>query len=228
MDRNPHILRRDARAPLCVAPNPLWMFEEAFEEVLARHLGVLERPDRDGVRWMAQHHYEAQEFVVTVDDLIVDERPAGERVRLSLATLLGIARGLAALADGVAAVDRLRERLDERMEEEAEGRLPEFEWDKRAGGLYVSRIEGAGVPRDLARGDLFVCLSDVYDDCAQTLQFGYWVLGNAERVEVVDDWLFQSSFAFSHHILPHHILDAGGGPGLLSVIPRILERMPVH
>jgi len=222
MDRNAHILRRDARAPLCVAPNPLWMFDDTFRGILSRHLGPLLARDIEGVSWLARHHFQAQEFVVASDALIVDDHPTCERARLSLATLLAIVKALGALAAGAQAVDDLRERLAERLGADADGLLPEFEWGKRGGSLYMSRLEAAGIPRKAAPADFFVSLSEVYDDCARTLQFGYWVIGNDARIEVVDSWLFQATFSFTEHILPDHVLGRGANRGLRSLLPEML------
>ncbi|MBN1422309.1 MAG: hypothetical protein JXP34_26275 [Planctomycetes bacterium] len=226
MDRNAHILRRDARAPLCVAPNPLWMFDDTFRGIVSRHLDALSPRDIEGVRWLAQHHFQAQEFVVAVDALIVDEHPARERARFSLATLFEIVKALASLAGGARAVDDLRERLAERMGEDADGRLPEFEWGKRGGSLYLSRLEAAGVPRLAAPAEFFVSLSEVYDDCARTLQFGYWVIGNDARIDVVDSWLFQATFSFVEHILPDHVFGRGANRGLRSLLPEVIASLP--
>jgi hypothetical protein len=221
MDRNAEILRRDAKAPLCLAPLPRWRYEHAFSQTLREFLPADSDLLARGVDFLAGHHAHAQEFVGAVDQVIVTETPTISQIRGALVGVLGTSSRLAALAGSEDVLEALRETLADRFETEG-GCLPEFCWEKGAAPLFLTRFKRAGLEVGHAEEGLSVHINDVYDDCARTVQLGLWIMAAAWRPEVVDAWLFASAYAFFRHTIPHHLT---GPHGLLALIPQVIHEL---
>lgn len=221
MERNAELLRRDAKAPLCLKPLPRWRYEHAFRETLREFLPAESELLAKGVEFLASHHASAQDFVSTVDQVIIAGNVTLVKLRGALVSLLGICRELAALGGSEETLEALREALAERFQTEG-GVLPEFCWEKGAAVLLFSKVKREGLDRPRLEDTLAVHINDVYDDCARTVQLGLWVMASAWRAEVVDTWLFESAYAFFHHTIPHHL---AGPQGLVAVIPRIIGEL---
>ena len=218
MERNAEVLRRDARAPLCLKPLPRWRYEHAFRRTLRRFLA----PESDlflrGVECLTAHHAYAQEFVETVDQVIVSETPTVSRIRGALVSLLGTSSRLLQLEGSESLLEEIREKLADRFRTEG-GSLPEFRWEKGAADLFFRKVREAGVETEKFEAALFVHLNDVYDDAARTVQLGLWIMAATWRAEVVDTWLFESAYMFFNHTIPRHL---AGPEGLVALIPEVI------
>jgi hypothetical protein len=218
MERHADILRRDAKAPLCLKPLPRWRYEHAFRRTLSEFLPVESDLLVRAVDFLAAHHALAQEFVGAVDRAIVAEKPTASQFRGTLVGLLGTAQALLALKGCEPVVEEVREALADRFQTDG-GALPEFSWEKGAADLLGGELRKAGVAITKACEGLFVHLDDIYDDCARTLQRGFWIMEAPWRAEVVDAWLFESAYAFFRHTIPHHLEGPGG---MVAIIPSIV------
>jgi hypothetical protein len=221
MDLNSEILRRDARAPLCIDALPRARYEHAFRAALRQFLPEESALLAEGVDCLSSHHACAQEFVVAVDRAIVAAAPDAAVLRGVLMGLLGACRGLAALAGRERVLEDVREALAERFPC-GEGVLPEFCWEKGAGVLFLEKVKTVAVREQKLEEGVAVHLDAVYDDCARTVQLGLWVMAAAWRAEVVDAWLFESAYTFFRHTLPHHVC---GPQGLAELLPRIIGEL---
>ena len=222
MERNTEILRRDARAPLCLKPVPRWRYEHAFRQTLRPFLGSEAELEARAVEFLTAHHAQAQEFVNAVDQVIVAERPSIALVRGALVSLHGTSSALAELTGHEGDIERVREILAERFPTEG-GRLPEFCWEKGADELFRTKIRAAGIKGMDRLDDLSVRVGAVYDDCARALQLGIWVMAAPWRAEVVDTWLFESAYTFFHHTISSHLR---GPAGLIAAIPAVVSALP--
>ncbi len=221
MERNAEILRRDAKAPLCLKPLPRWRYEHAFRKTLREFLSADSDLLRRGVDFLAAHHADAQEFVSAVDQVIIAESLTVTQTRGLLVALLDTCRRLASLKGCEDTLEAVREALAERFDTEG-GCLPEFSWEKGAAVLFLARLGRAGISVKRVEEELSVPLNDVYDDCARTLQLGFWIMGSPWRAEVVDAWLFESAFAFFRHTIPRHLAEPRG---LLVLIPQVIGEL---
>ena len=221
MERNAEVLRRDARAPLCLKPLPRWRYEHAFRQTLREFLPKDSELLGRGVDFLAAHHAYAQEFVTTVDQVIVAGASSLPQIRAALAGVLDVCRRLAELSGCEETVEELREALAEGFQTEG-GLLPEFCWEKGAAALFLEKLRRAGVGTDRVEEALFVHINDVYDDCARTIQLGLWIMAAPWRAEVVDTWLFESAYAFFHHTIPNHVAEPRG---LVAIIPRVVSEL---
>ncbi len=215
MERNVDILRRDARAPLCVEALPRWRYERAFRKVLSGFLPEGAALLEQGVTFLTSHHVLSQDFVSAVDSVIVDPALTAAKVRSVFVRLLETTRALEDLRTWEGVVEQLREKLAERYPTEG-GTLPEFEWEKGAAELFLGRVKRTAVSLAEREERLAAHLSDVYDDCARTLQLGLWIIASPWRPAVVDAWLFESAYPFFRHTVPSHLAGPGGLVALLS------------
>lgn len=218
MELNSDILRRDARAPLCVEPLARWRGEREFRTILAEVLPQDSVLHDTVVDVVTDHHTHAQDFIGTVDAVIVAEAMPLPQVRAAFVKLLDVCRRLASLTGGDDAIEAAREALAERYQTGG-GVLPEFRWEKGAALLLCEALERAGVPQGACGHDVVAHLDQVYDDCARTVQLGFWVIAAPWRADLVDAWLFESAYAFFHHTLPHHL---AGPRGLVTLLPEVI------
>ena len=218
MERNAEILRRDAKAPLCLTPIPRWRYEHVFRDTLREFLPADSDLLTRGVEFLAAHHAYAQDFVGTVDQVIVGPEVSPAKLRGALASLLATCRELVSLEGREETLEALRETLAEQYQTEG-GCLPEFCWEKGAAVLLFSKLRRSGIRAREIEDTLAVHINDVYDDCARTVQLGLWIMASAWKAEVVDTWLFESAYAFFHHTLPHHL---AGERGLVALIPQVI------
>ncbi len=219
MERYANILRRDARAPLCLEPLPRWRCERAFRRTLEKFLSddpeLLDR----GLDLVTSHHMGAQEVVIAVDDIIVSDSVTASQVAGALVKLLDAGRRFIALQGGEEMLEQLREALSERYATE-KGILPEFRWEKEAAVLFSRKLEPLEERKEELEESALVHLNEVYDDCARTVQYGLWIIASSWNAAMVDSWLFESCYTFFHHIVPNHI---AGDQGLVALLPGIIS-----
>ncbi len=223
MERNSDILRRDARAPLCLDALPRARYEHVFRAALRQFLPEESALLAEGVDFLSAHHACAQEFVVGADRTIVAAAPDAAMLRGVFMGLLGACQGLASLGGRERVLEDMREALADRFSP-GEGVLPEFCWEKGAGVLFLEKLRALVLHDRRLVENVAVHLDAVYDDCARTVQLGLWVMEAAWRAEVVDAWLFESAYTFFRHTLPHHVSGPGG---LAALLPRIIGELRV-